>query len=84
MNYRTLCRNPNCLKPLKGELPAKLYCNQQCKAEAASYWNDLAANPAIDENDQHELAVQFEEKFIKEFQKHYGSPCFGIETEYGP
>ena len=84
MGYKTLCRNPKCLKPLHGALPVKLYCGKKCKSQASQYWRDLANNPLVNDQEQHAIAIEFEDKFVAEFEKQYNSPCFGIETEYGP
>lgn len=74
MNYRTLCRNPDCLKPLAGPMPAKLYCDETCKASARA-WSKTATR---------DQALAFEDKFIATWQENYDTPCFGIECEYGP
>ena len=72
MNYKTLCRNPDCLAPLSGPAPAKLYCDDTCKASAIA-WSKTATR------DQH---INFEDRFVAKFTDTYNSPCFGIEVEY--
>lgn len=75
MKYQTLCRNPNCLIPLSGPVPVKLYCNEDCHEQAAKYWQTI---PNEQKND---ASIYFEERFIEKWETVYTSPCFGIETE---
>jgi hypothetical protein len=77
MNYRTLCRNPECLAPLNGPLPVKLYCNDNCRQQAKTYWAEMG-------QENHGAMIEFEDRFIGAWQDNYDTPCFGIETEYGP
>lgn len=75
MNYKTLCRNPDCLAPLHGQAPAKLYCNNDCREKAKTYWAEMG-------EENHGAMIAFEHDFVCKFRETYNSPCFGIEVEY--
>lgn len=73
MQFRTLCRNPNCLKPLHGQTPVKLWCNHTCKTKYHQFANSATR----------EQKAAYEDRFVAAFEQAYDSVCFGIEVEYG-
>ena len=75
MYFKTLCRNPYCLKPIDGEPPVKVYCDVTCRVQSHRYWKSLSGET------RKAAQTAFERSFRQAFRDAYGIEAFGIEVQ---